>query len=162
MDDRFYDFATVILAVLGLAAAVVFLLFLGGCGNPSGRESGENGSVETRESAYADRSVDRRIVLETASTGGFSYQGASTDIENAKNPTITVRKGDTVVITLVNGDGMPHDLVLSGYDQSTGSLYSQGSQGSFIFQADRTGEFPYYCSVGSHRRVGMEGTVVVE
>lgn len=162
MDDGFYDYATVVLVFLGIAAAVVFLFFLGGCGDSSGSTTVGSNTDGKSQVAFAEKSVDHRFVLETESSGGFSYRGTSDTIEDENNPTLTVEKGDTVVITLVNDDGMPHDLALPEFGMSTDSLYSEGSRESFLFRADSKGEFPYYCTVGSHRQVGMEGTLVVE
>ena len=30
------------------------------------------------------------------------------------------------------------------------------------FTADKTGSFEYYCSVGTHRQMGMKGTLIVK
>ncbi len=74
---------------------------------------------------------------------------------------ITVNKGDKVKIIFNNVGGF-HDLVI---DEFSGARTPriQGNQTSTIeFTADKTGSFAYYCSVGSHRQMGMEGTLIVQ
>ncbi len=73
--------------------------------------------------------------------------------------TITVNKGDTVKIIFKDDDGI-HNLVVAGYGVSTRTINS--GQDVVEFVADKTGEFEYYCSVGSHRDLGMTGTLLVK
>lgn len=73
--------------------------------------------------------------------------------------TMTVKKGDVVTITLVNGDGF-HDFVLEAFDVRSSRLQTDASE-TVTFVADQTGTFEYYCSVGEHRAMGMKGTLTV-
>jgi len=73
---------------------------------------------------------------------------------------IKVKKGDTVRIVFNNTEGT-HDLVLDEFDVATKMLQAGGTE-TVEFVADQTGEFEYYCSVGSHRQMGMKGTLIVE
>ena len=71
-----------------------------------------------------------------------------------------VNVGDRVKITFTNQGGN-HDLVVDGYNVRTKVL--GGSQSETIeFVADKAGSFEYYCSVGTHRQMGMKGTLVVK
>lgn len=72
---------------------------------------------------------------------------------------IKVSKGDTVKITFKDDDGT-HNLVVDGYNVSTRIL--SGGEDTIQFVADKTGTFEYYCSIGSHRDLGMKGTLTVE
>ena len=74
--------------------------------------------------------------------------------------TMTVKKGDRVRITLANGDGF-HDLVIDEFGVATKKI-NTGMTEVVEFTADKTGSFEYYCSVGSHRMMGMKGTLVVQ
>ncbi len=74
--------------------------------------------------------------------------------------TITVKRGETVKITVQNTNGT-HDLVIDEYDVDT-SLLNAGGQTTVTFIADRAGTFEYYCSVGNHRAMGMRGNLIVE
>ncbi len=74
--------------------------------------------------------------------------------------TMTVNKGDTVKITFVNEAGT-HDWVIDEFNARTKVL--QGGQTETIeFVADKVGSFEYYCSVGTHRQMGMKGTLIVK
>ena len=75
---------------------------------------------------------------------------------------ITVKKGDIVSIRLKN-EGGQHDLRIDGfYGKVATRLLQAGQEDTIEFVADKTGRFEYYCSVGSHRQIGMKGTLVVE
>jgi nitrosocyanin len=73
---------------------------------------------------------------------------------------LTVKKGDTVKITLDNADGF-HDFRIDEFNVATKKIKG-GTQDSVQFVADKTGSFQYYCSVGNHRAMGMVGTLVVQ
>jgi len=99
----------------------------------------------------------QQVQGETASVKEFTVDGTNF----AFNPSeIRVKKGDTVKIVFKDDDGQ-HNLVIDGYNVST-NLIGPGSQDTIEFVADTVGEFEYYCSVGSHRALGMSGKLIVE
>jgi plastocyanin len=72
---------------------------------------------------------------------------------------IKVKKGDTVKINFLN-DGGHHDFNLDEFGfKIAASDGGKTSTGQFI--ADKVGSFEYYCSIGSHRKMGQKGTLVV-
>lgn len=71
-----------------------------------------------------------------------------------------VKKGDTVLIRFSNEGGF-HDWVIDEFNASTPRI-SEGGEAMVEFVADKAGEFEYYCSVGSHRQLGMVGRLIVE
>lgn len=74
---------------------------------------------------------------------------------------ITVEAGQQVELTLTSTQGM-HDFVVEGTDIAT-EIIQQGDSGTITFTApDEPGEYTFYCSVGNHRALGMEGTMIVE
>lgn len=73
--------------------------------------------------------------------------------------TLSVNKGDTVKINFVNAGGM-HDFVLDEFNAKTPVIQS-GQTATVTFVADKSGTFQYYCSVGTHRQMGMVGTLTV-
>ena len=73
---------------------------------------------------------------------------------------ITVKKGDIVKITFVSADGS-HDWVLDAFDART-PIINSGKSAVVEFVASQSGQFEFYCSVGSHRQLGMVGTLVVQ
>jgi nitrosocyanin len=74
--------------------------------------------------------------------------------------TLTVNKGDTVKITFKNSGGM-HDFVLDEFNVKTKPIESGASE-TVSFTANKAGTFNYYCSVGNHRAMGMQGTLTVK
>jgi plastocyanin len=73
---------------------------------------------------------------------------------------ITVQKGDRVKITFKNTQGF-HDFLVAEYGVGTKQAEAP-FQEVVEFTADKAGSFEYYCSVGSHRAMGMKGTLVVQ
>lgn len=74
--------------------------------------------------------------------------------------TITVKKGQKIKLLFKNAQGN-HNLVIDELNARTG-LLKAGEEESVDFTADKAGVFKYYCSVGNHRAMGMEGTFTVE
>jgi plastocyanin len=74
--------------------------------------------------------------------------------------TLTVTKGDKVKITFKNTKGM-HDFVIDELHVKT-PVIQTGEDASVEFTADKPGTYKYYCSVGNHRQMGMEGTLTVK
>ncbi|MEX2112978.1 MAG: hypothetical protein WD845_07315 [Pirellulales bacterium] len=85
--------------------------------------------------------------------------------QSTENPTFRVAQGATIKVSLTSGAGT-HDWVLA--DGATGQVLARtervsGSTPETVeFAADRAGNHVYYCSVGQHRALGMEGRFVVE
>lgn len=76
--------------------------------------------------------------------------------------TFTVDKGDPVNLTFKNalGNMAEHTIVIDELDIKIGPL-GPGAFESLAFTADQAGTFTYYCDVGNHQTLGMEGTFTV-
>jgi plastocyanin len=74
--------------------------------------------------------------------------------------TMTVNKGDRVRIIFQNTGGT-HDWVIDEFSART-KVLTNGQTETIEFVADKTGTFEYYCSVGTHRQMGMKGTLTVQ
>lgn len=74
--------------------------------------------------------------------------------------TLTVKKGQPVEITFTNAGGA-HDFVINEFTVKT-QILASGKSETVTFTPDKTGTFDYYCSVGNHRAMGMQGTITVE
>lgn len=74
---------------------------------------------------------------------------------------LNVNKGDTVKITFVNRTGF-HDFVIDEFAGAKTKQINGGQSETITFVADKAGSFEYYCSVGTHRQMGMVGTLVVK
>ena len=75
-------------------------------------------------------------------------------------PQITVKKGETVKIVLVAQEGM-HDWVVDEFNARTTKIQA-GQTTEVTFTADKAGTFEYYCSIGTHRAMGMKGNLIVQ
>ncbi len=63
-------------------------------------------------------------------------------------------------ITL-QGTGGSHNWGVDEFNART-SVISSGQTATVEFIADKKGTFEYYCSVGTHRQMGMKGNLVVQ
>ena len=94
-------------------------------------------------------------------TGQLVFVGVGGTIDKQSNPLLTANPGDVVKITLVNGDGIQHDLAIDEFSAQTGIVDQQGQIKTMVFQVDQEGEFVYYCTIPGHRQAGMFGTLRV-
>ena len=76
-----------------------------------------------------------------------------------------VRPAERLTVQFANVGQAPHNIVFeldNGRVERTAVLQS-GQQASLAFDSPAAlGRYAYYCSVGSHRQLGMEGQLVVE
>ncbi len=93
----------------------------------------------------------------TATTKEFTVSGSNFAFSPS---TLSANKGDTVKIIFKNTEGM-HDFRIDEFHAMT-SVLSSGKEQAITFVADRAGTFEYYCSIGSHRAMGMKGTLTVK
>jgi nitrite reductase (NO-forming) len=93
--------------------------------------------------------------------GKMVFAGVSGEIDGVVNPDLIVPPGSTVHLTLINGDGMPHDLVVPDLNVHTAITMAKGDVVEVVFEADAAGEFVYYCTISGHRQAGMEGKLIV-
>lgn len=106
--------------------------------------------------------VTVEYVLSTGGgTGQLVFVGVGGEIDGEINPTLRANPGDVVKITLINDDGMLHDLVIDEFNVTTEQFAGRDEQDSITFTVDRLGEFVYYCSVPGHRQAGMWGKLIV-
>jgi nitrite reductase (NO-forming) len=125
-----------------------------GCSEPAAAaESGEVLSSTLEEFTLMTGIVDGRM----------AYVGMGGEIDGLVNPDLVVEPGSSVVITLLNGDGMQHDLVIPDLDFRTPLVSSKDDKIGVVFEVgeEQSGTFPYYCSVAGHRQAGMEGRLIV-
>lgn len=94
-------------------------------------------------------------------TPAMAYIGVGGDIDGQINPHLTANVGDTVRITLINGDPVLHNLHIDEFGVATSDLVELNQQETIEFVADRPGDFVYYCAVAGHRQIGMFGTLTV-
>jgi nitrite reductase (NO-forming) len=104
------------------------------------------------------------FTLQTAVTKGkMVYIGVGGSIEGLVNPDLEVRTGATVQVTLVNGDGMQHDVSLPDFGATSELVRGRGDSTEIAFEvnSDQSGTFAYFCTVPGHRQAGQEGRLIV-
>ena len=93
--------------------------------------------------------------------GRMVFTGVGGAIDGLVNPDLVVVAGDTVRITLENGDGMMHDLAIPDLHVQTATALSKESIVEVTFRPSESGSYVYFCTVSGHRQAGMEGTLIV-
>ena len=132
---------------LRVAVSLAFLLLL---------LAGSRAYVATQTPAAKPAAVDREYILEATMLG---YRGVGGDIDGVRNPTLWARTGETVRITIVNGELMVHDIALEGLNIKSPQILDKAARTNITFTATRSDT--YYCSVPGHRLAGMEGRLDV-
>ncbi|MCL6444817.1 MAG: cupredoxin domain-containing protein [Alicyclobacillus sp.] len=74
--------------------------------------------------------------------------------------TMTVTKGETVNLNVVNRGGKTHNLVIPAFYIFTPNLPA-GDSVSASFSPDKQGSFPYYSDTGGKPEPGLRGTIHV-
>lgn len=100
-------------------------------------------SVETDQMEAPDQVI-------TVEGGEFYYQPNE----------IRVKLGETVKIIFNDVEGF-HDFVIDEFNVKTPQIQGPNTA-EVIFTVDKAGVFEFYCSVGRHREMGMNGTLIVE
>jgi plastocyanin len=106
----------------------------------------------------SSETASREIVL-VAEGMAFYLDGAS-GAERVANPTLTLGRGETVRLVLVNRDaGMEHDWASRGLDAGTSTIPGDGGTTSVRIEAPaEPGRHEYVCSL--HARM-MRGVIEV-
>lgn len=107
-------------------------------------------------------SADEPVAAEVEEEVEFDLTGENFAFRlyGVEAPILKVKKGQKVVVNLTSIDGF-HDFVIDEFDAATEKI-NTGGETSVEFIASETGEFEYYCSVGSHRANGMRGKLIIE
>lgn len=113
--------------------------------------------------------VPSPAVTQETGTPGVANEGATASREIAVSgsefkfspASISLTRGETVKITFKNTGTLPHNLTISELGVSTKTIGGR-EEDSVTVTADKTGNYTFYCSVGTHRAQGMEGKVEIK
>lgn len=98
-------------------------------------------------------------------TGRMLYVGAGGDIEGIVSPDLVVSPGTTLHVTLVNGDGIAHDLFFPDFDAQSEVIGRKDETTEVTFTVPEEyaeGAYVYYCTRPGHREAGQEGWLIVD
>jgi plastocyanin len=129
------------------AAIVIGIIIIVNLASPS-----ENGAPQATQTPQGQQSQEAAGPLKEFTVTASNYKFSLTEMR--------VNKGDRVRVTLVNEEGN-HDWRLDEFSATTPVLRT-GGQSTVEFIADKAGTFEYYCSVDSHRAMGMKGSFIVQ
>lgn len=159
--------------LLGVIAIVVLFVLAGGY-LMINRNTSQPSSTQTGSQAVGVATTMSPSNTEDAITGGgdmskdaeetMGVEQGVIEIEGGsfyfKPNIIRVKVGQTVKVKLNSVGGMPHDFVIDELGVDTKEITNDSLE--FEFTPDKVGNFEFYCSVGSHRKMGMKGTIIVE
>ncbi|MEK7613663.1 MAG: cupredoxin domain-containing protein [Patescibacteria group bacterium] len=151
-------------------AILILVLVFGGAyylsrNQPADTSKAEEGAVQNTMPVPGVEGVEEMVVEDDGALAADDTNSLVNliNVEGGKfyfKPnTITAKKGETVRITFKNVDGL-HDFVIDEFNVKTKQLQG-GTEETVEFVADKVGTFEYYCSVGTHRQMGMVGTLTV-
>jgi nitrite reductase (NO-forming) len=105
---------------------------------------------------------DVRITLRSGiADGRMVYLGVGGGIEGQVNPVLSAAQGQIVQITLLNGEGAEHDIVIPDQNAASPRITGRNTSTVLVSRATKIGDFVYYCDVPGHRLAGMEGKFLV-
>lgn len=107
-----------------------------------------SGIIASSPIASQPEPYDRNYTLRATMLGYF-------DLEGTRNPILKAQKGETVRITIVNGEPLTHDIALEKMGIKSRTLTLENDTTSIVFKAAYSDI--YFCSIPGHRLAGMEG-----
>jgi len=121
------------------------------------------GGCAPQPPARAQAEYDLAFTLKTTlKDGKMVFVGAGGAIDGLTNPDLSVQVGDTVLVTVLNDDGIPHDFSILELGVQSTLVSVKGQTSETVFEARESSEYAYYCTVAGHRQMGMEGKLVVK
>ncbi|HSJ56629.1 MAG TPA: copper-containing nitrite reductase [Anaerolineae bacterium] len=125
------------------------------------RQAGEPAVAGQQDNPASYTSDVQFTLRSTLAEGKMAFVGVGGEIDGVVNPTLRVAPDDVVQVTLVNGDGVQHDVAFPDFGAQSEMVMDEGASSTIVFRANQAGEFFYFCTVPGHRQAGMEGLLVV-
>jgi plastocyanin len=149
-------FLTVLAVTVPLA---VFPLALAACGDDDDDDGGET-------TAAAPETTTEETTTEETGGGGGGGGGETVDVSlvdfaiDPPNPTVAA---GTVTFAVSNDGSAPHNLEIegNGVEEELPADLSGGESGELTVDL-QPGTYEWYCPVGNHAAMGMEGELTVE
>lgn len=143
----------VVIVVISLATIGGFVIY---SQNPSSPSPTTQLPVQSSDTGTEDKQVATSS-SENTQVRGITITGSDFKLEPS---VIEAKKGEKIKITFINSGGF-HDFVIDELGVRVKRI-GAGASESVEFVADKTGTFEYYCSVDTHRQMGMKGQLIVE
>ena len=144
---------------LWIGLVLVVAVFLGGTYFMRGVDT-TTPAVQETESQESIESATKEAEMVVNEDGVVEVTVEGTNFEFTPS-TLTFSAGDKVRLTFKNTSGN-HDFVIDELDVAT-EILGTGEEETIEFTVpEEAGTFQYYCSVGNHRALGMEGELTIE
>lgn len=138
-----------IVVLLGAAALVYFV---------TNQKSGQMQTASPSPQAVSEEQATPAASPVTGTEKVINVSGS----EYVFSPkSIEVKAGESVKLVYKNTGNLPHDLRIDELGVKT-NVIGGGKEDMVSFTPAKSGTFTFYCSVGNHRQLGMEGEVVVK
>jgi uncharacterized cupredoxin-like copper-binding protein len=139
----------------GLALLATGALALAGCGDD---ESDTTSSAATTSTTSSETSGGGAA----GGGGGETVPVSETDFKlDPADPTV---KAGTVTFEVSNDGETTHSLEVEGPsgEEELDQDLAPGDQGTLDVDLSKPGTYEWYCPVGNHRELGMEGEITVQ
>jgi plastocyanin len=144
-----------------MAPLAVLPLALAACGDDDDDDGGETAAQTPTEEATTETTTD-----EAAGGGGGGGGGETVDVSlvdfaiDPPNPTVAA---GTVTFAVTNDGQAPHNLEVegNGVEEVLPADLAGGESGDLTVDL-QPGTYEWYCPVGNHAAMGMEGELTVE
>lgn len=113
--------------------------------------------VSAQEATTEPQLVEYTLRTHLGGDPVMAFVGVGGAIDGQVNPVLEANVGDTVRVTLVNGDGVLHSFVADTFGANSGQFAELEGSVVVEFVVDQPGEFDYFCDVPGHRESGMAG-----
>lgn len=151
----------VITCTVAVTAALLGMTLLNLPGSQGQAQTPTHSTSTTTTPAPAAPATTGKVVaytLETVMEGGkMGFKSP----DGTFNPVLHAQPGDTVKITLINGDGILHDIAIPELKQDSTDIGTKGSRTELSFVAEKAGTFTYICNLPGHVAAGMTGQLIV-
>jgi plastocyanin len=148
------------LLAIGLTGALA--LGLAACGSDSNDDSGASTpSASTPRTSTTSKTSTAAAGGAGGGGGGSTLAVKATEFKfTPANPTV---KAGTVAIKLSNDGQTTHQLEVEGPSGEVESAVLQPGQSDTLrVKLNKAGSYEWYCPIGNHRQMGMEGEITVQ
>jgi uncharacterized cupredoxin-like copper-binding protein len=134
--------------------AVAGLLALAGCGDDD-------------ETTASSTSTEESTSTEAATTGGGGGGGESVQVslkDYSIDPADPSVEAGTVTFDVSNDGEVTHTIEVEGPDDEAElePELAPGDSGTLEVDLSKPGTYEWYCPIGNHRELGMEGEITVQ
>ncbi|TSC88709.1 MAG: plastocyanin [Microgenomates group bacterium Gr01-1014_5] len=126
-----------------------------------GQTSNKSTGVFQEQQTQAPAATESAPLVTPGQTETATIISVSGSEYNFTPKSINLEAGKSVKVVYKNTGTLPHDLVISELGVRT-KVIGGGKEDTITFTPDKSGIYTFFCSVGNHRQLGMEGAVTVK